>query len=160
MAPLPPHEHRHPFLRYQGLEYTNADIADFEERMVMEHRDDAGVVVFASQAWERLFDTRGPLLGGDRRRLSWRQFIMALGLHTEEEMESPGFARDISTDGDFPGLPPSYTLIRDLVLRLCHRMMAHSIAGRSQAPKKVTVTDLFYLRGVDVGSVNIPYLLA
>ncbi|GKE61727.1 hypothetical protein Tco_1512094 [Tanacetum coccineum] len=39
-------------------------------------------------------------------------------------------------------------------------MMAHSIAGRSQAPEKVTVTDLFYLRGLDVGSVNIPYLLA
>ncbi|GJY20238.1 hypothetical protein Tco_0392804 [Tanacetum coccineum] len=46
------------------------------------------------------------------------------------------------------------------MLRLCHRMMAHSIAGRSQAPEKVTVTDLFYLRGMDVGSVNIPYLLA
>ncbi|GJZ99762.1 hypothetical protein Tco_0672313 [Tanacetum coccineum] len=38
--------------------------------------------------------------------------------------------------------------------------MAHSIAGRSQAPEKVVVTDLFYLRGLDVGSVNIPYLLA
>ncbi|GJZ03114.1 hypothetical protein Tco_0521075 [Tanacetum coccineum] len=211
MAPLPPREQRHPFLRYQGLEYTDADIADFEERleriysqeihkvqvvdfqgmpelmrdglfarMVMEHRDDAGVVVFTSRAWGRLFDTRGPLLGGARRRLSWRQFILALGLHTGEEMESPGFARywsesermipgkgdlhdywrGISTDGDFLGPPPSYTLIRDPVLRLCHRMMAHSIAGRSQAPEKVTVTDLFYLRGLDVGSVNIPYLLA
>ncbi|GJV74539.1 hypothetical protein Tco_1506123 [Tanacetum coccineum] len=30
----------------------------------------------------------------------------------------------------------------------------------SQAPKKVTVTDLFYLEGMDVGSVNVPYLLA
>ncbi|GJW54438.1 hypothetical protein Tco_0098523 [Tanacetum coccineum] len=68
--------------------------------------------------------------------------------------------RDIYTDGDFLGPPPSYTLIRDLVLRLFHRMMAHIIAGRSQAPEKVTVTDLFYLRGLDVGSVNIPYLLA
>ncbi|GKA04330.1 hypothetical protein Tco_0677111 [Tanacetum coccineum] len=47
--------------------------------------------------------------------------------------------RDISTDGDFLGPPPSYTLIRDLVLRLCHRMMAHSIADRSQAPKKVAL---------------------
>ncbi|GKG51462.1 hypothetical protein Tco_0541846, partial [Tanacetum coccineum] len=28
------------------------------------------------------------------------------------------------------------------------------------APEKVTVNDLFYLRGLDVGSVNIPYLLA
>ncbi|GKB09328.1 hypothetical protein Tco_0837640, partial [Tanacetum coccineum] len=33
-------------------------------------------------------------------------------------------------------------------------------AGRSQAPEKVTVTDLFYLRGMGVGSVNVPYLLA
>nr|GEU46226.1 zinc finger, CCHC-type [Tanacetum cinerariifolium] len=38
--------------------------------------------------------------------------------------------------------------------------IACSIAGRSQAPKKVTVTDLFYLKGMDVGSINIPYLLA
>ncbi|GKE70819.1 hypothetical protein Tco_1528891, partial [Tanacetum coccineum] len=134
---LPPREQRHRFLRYEGLEYTNSDIADFESRMAMEHRDEAGVVVFTSQAWGGcLFQ-----LGGARRRLSWRQFILSLGLHTEEEMESPSFARDP-------------------ILRLCHRMMAHSIAGRSQAPKKVTVTDLFYLRGLDVGSVNIPYLLA
>nr|GEV39982.1 hypothetical protein [Tanacetum cinerariifolium] len=40
------------------------------------------------------------------------------------------------------------------------RLIACSIAGRSQAPKKVTVTDLFFLRGLDVRSVNIPYLLA
>nr|GEW40555.1 hypothetical protein [Tanacetum cinerariifolium] len=33
-------------------------------------------------------------------------------------------------DKDLLGPPPSYTLIRDPVLRLCHRMMAHSIAGR------------------------------
>ncbi|GKA85732.1 hypothetical protein Tco_0807386 [Tanacetum coccineum] len=190
MAPLPPREQRHPFLRYQGLEYTDADIVDFEERleriysqdihrvqvvdflgmlkllrdglftrMVMEHRDDAG---------------------GARRRLSWRQFILALGLYTREEMDSPGFARywsesermipgkgdlhdywrDISTAGDFLGPPPSYTLIKDLVLRLCHRMMAHSIPGRSQAPEKVTVMNFFYLTGMDVGLVNVPYLLA
>ncbi|GJU23819.1 hypothetical protein Tco_1157161 [Tanacetum coccineum] len=94
-------------------------------------------------------------LGGARRRMSWRQFIVVLGLHTGEEMVSLGFARYWS---ERP--PPSYTFIRDPVLRLCHRMMAHSIAGRSQAPEKVTMTDLFYLRGLDVGSVNIPYLLA
>ncbi|GJV82763.1 hypothetical protein Tco_1522661 [Tanacetum coccineum] len=228
-------------LRYQGIEYTDADIVDFEERlerihdrdthrvqvvdfqgmpelmrdvldarMLMEHNDDGGVVVFTSRARRRLFDIRGPLvgelileflstlkfgellldldapgtiqfqLGGSRRRMSWRQFIVALGLHTGEEMESLGFARywsesermipwkgdlrdywrSISTNGDFLGPLPSYTLIRDTVLRLFHRMMAHSIAGRSQAPEKVTVTDLFYLRGLNVGSVNIPYLLA
>nr|GEV69844.1 hypothetical protein [Tanacetum cinerariifolium] len=30
--PLTPRKQRHPFLRYQGLEYTDADIADFKER--------------------------------------------------------------------------------------------------------------------------------
>ncbi|GJR09035.1 hypothetical protein Tco_0791687 [Tanacetum coccineum] len=81
------------FLDFQGMPELMRD--SLFARMVMEHRDDAGVVVFTSRAWGRLFDTRGPLfqLGGARRRLSWRQFILALGLHTGEEMESLGFAR-------------------------------------------------------------------
>ncbi|GJT17231.1 hypothetical protein Tco_0875937 [Tanacetum coccineum] len=66
----------------------------------------------------------------------------------------------ISSDGDFLGTAPSYTVIRDLILRMWHRLIACSIAGRSQAPEKVTMPDLFYLRGMDVGSVNVPYLLA
>ncbi|GKD19373.1 hypothetical protein Tco_1208531 [Tanacetum coccineum] len=146
------HVSRDTNFRYEGLEYTDSDIADFESRleriytreihkvhvvdfqvmpellrdelfarMAMEHRDKAGVVVFR----EVLLDLDAPgtiqfQLGGAKRCLSYRQFILALGLHTEEEMESPDFARD-------------------LVLRLCHRMMAHSIAGRSQAPKKVAM---------------------
>ncbi|GJU64253.1 hypothetical protein Tco_1246088 [Tanacetum coccineum] len=63
--------------------------------MRMEHRDGDRVMVFTSQAWSRVFETREPLfqLGGARRRMSWREFILALRLHTWEEMESPGFAR-------------------------------------------------------------------
>ncbi|GJT72760.1 hypothetical protein Tco_1032046 [Tanacetum coccineum] len=148
MAPLPPREQRHPFLRYQGLEYTNADIADFEQRLERIYSQEIH--------WVQVVDfQRMPELmrdGEAKRHLSWRQFILALGLHTGEEMESLGFARDISTDGDFLGSPPSYTLIRDPVLRLYHQMMAHSVAGRIQALEKVTVTDLFYLKGLDVRS--------
>ncbi|GJU94197.1 hypothetical protein Tco_1318953, partial [Tanacetum coccineum] len=170
MAPLPPREQRHPLLRYQGLEYTNEDIVDFEERMRMEHRDDAGVVVFTGRAWGRLFDTRGPLVRElileFLNMLRFGEVLLdfdAPRLHTEEEMESHVFARywsesermipgkgdlhdywrDISTDGDFLGPPPSYTLIRDPVLRLYHRMMAHSIARRSQAAR--------YLRRFAIG---------
>nr|GEU28704.1 hypothetical protein [Tanacetum cinerariifolium] len=40
------------------------------------------------------------------------------------------------------------------------RFEARCIAGKSQAPKKVTVTDLFYLQGMDVDSINIHYRLA
>ncbi|GJS44742.1 hypothetical protein Tco_0594863 [Tanacetum coccineum] len=112
--------------------------------------------------------------------MSWRQLILALGLHTEEEMQTVGFgvylagsARQIpdkgdlrdywigmSFAGDFLGTTPLYTAIRDSILRLCHQLIACSIAGMSQAPEKVTVTDLFYLRGIDIDSVNIPYFLA
>ncbi|GKF76244.1 hypothetical protein Tco_0225688, partial [Tanacetum coccineum] len=35
---LPPREQRHRFLRYEGLEYTDADIADFEARLARIHK--------------------------------------------------------------------------------------------------------------------------
>ncbi|GJW08631.1 hypothetical protein Tco_1571054 [Tanacetum coccineum] len=167
---LPPRDQRHPFIRFEGLEYTDADIGDFEERLGF------GEAVLD-------LDTIRALqfqLGGAKRRMSWREFILAMGLHTTKEIESTGFGtywvdsarqipdkgdlsaywRGISSEGDFLGTAPSYTAIRDLMLRLCHRLIACSIAGRSQAPEKVTVTDLFYLRSMDVDSINIPYLLA
>nr|GEW79524.1 hypothetical protein [Tanacetum cinerariifolium] len=133
------------------------------------------------QLWLFQFVTRGiSTLGRARRRMSWRQFILALGLYTDEEMQTVGFGpywaenarqipdkgdlRDywieISSAGDFLGTAMSYTMIQEPIIRLCHRLIACSIARRSQAPKKVSVTDLFYLRGMDVGSVNVPYLLA
>nr|GEZ79930.1 hypothetical protein [Tanacetum cinerariifolium] len=68
--------------------------------------------------------------------------------------------KQISFAGDFLGTTSSYSVIRDPILRLRHRLIACSIAGRSQAPEKVIVTDLSYLRGMDVGSVNVPYLFA
>ncbi|GKB45758.1 hypothetical protein Tco_0896511 [Tanacetum coccineum] len=103
-------------------------------------------------------ENRPPMLEKSMRSLETIEMeavYLGLGLHTWDEWSPVGFTRY-----GVEKTSPSYTLIRDPVLRLCHRMMAHSIAGRSQAPEKVTVTDLFYLRGLDVGSVNIPYLLA
>nr|GFB56544.1 hypothetical protein [Tanacetum cinerariifolium] len=63
-------------------------------------------------------------------RTSWREFILGMGLHTTEEMESAGF-------GDFLGATSSFTSIRDLTCRLCYRLTAWNIAGRSQALEKV-----------------------
>ncbi|GKB53558.1 hypothetical protein Tco_0904311 [Tanacetum coccineum] len=160
MALPPPRIHRREVHRVSVFDFGRLPdlmAEGLSGRMLIEHRDEAGV-------W----------------RMSWRQFILALGLHTEEERQTARFGvywaesakqildkrdmRDywmgISFVGDFLGTAPSYTLIRDPILRLCHRLIPCSIAGRSQAPEKVTVTDLFYLRGMDVDSVNIPYLLA
>ncbi|GKE22435.1 hypothetical protein Tco_1433947, partial [Tanacetum coccineum] len=111
-------------------------------RMLMEHRDAQGVSLFGEAILD--LDTPGALqfqLGGARRRMSWREI-------------------GISSAVDFLGTALSYTVIRDPILRLCHRLIACSIVRRSQAPEKVTMTDLFYLRGMDVGSISVPYILA
>ncbi|GJT73589.1 hypothetical protein Tco_1032875 [Tanacetum coccineum] len=69
-------------------------------------------------------------LGGFRKRMTWRQFILALGLHTELEMaEARDYWMEISSGKDFLGSTPSYVLIRDPMRRLYHRMIAYSISG-------------------------------
>nr|GFB22023.1 hypothetical protein [Tanacetum cinerariifolium] len=95
-------------------------------------------------------------LGRARRRMTQRQFIMVLGLHTVEEMAEDGFhaywlgskrvisdkgdLKDngikISSDREFLGPPPFYVFIRDPVKRLCHMMISCNISGRGQTPEK------------------------
>ncbi|GJR34638.1 hypothetical protein Tco_1210322 [Tanacetum coccineum] len=148
-------------------------------RMLMEHRNAQEVSLFTSRAWRRLFDIRGPLVYElileffstfrfgkailDLDTPGALQFQLG-GSRSARQIPDKGDLRDywigISSARDFLGTAPSYTAIRDPILWLCHRLIACSITGRSQAPEKVTVTDLFYLRGMDVGSVNVPYLLA
>ncbi|GKA17993.1 hypothetical protein Tco_0697830 [Tanacetum coccineum] len=212
-------DQRHPYLRFKGLEYSEGDIADFEERlgkifgrgvhrvqvldfggltdemdlglsgrMLIEHRDNQGQSVFTSRPWRWLFKIRGPLvhefileffstfrfgetvldlgtvrvlqfqLGRAKRRKSWRQFVLGMGLHTAYEMESAGFGtywdksarqipdkgdlstywRGISSEGDFLGSAPSYTAMRDPMLRLYHRSITCNIARRSQHLRRFT----------------------
>ncbi|GKE09671.1 hypothetical protein Tco_1413222, partial [Tanacetum coccineum] len=159
------------------------------DRLSMVYTRDDEDALFTSHAWRRMSDTKIGLdvaatlcfqLGGSRRTMTWRQYILALGLHSKEEMAEPGFRaywagservipdkgglRDywivISSDRDFLGLAPSYVHIRDPVRRLYHRMIACSISGRGQEVEKVTGVDLFYLRTMDRGTANVPYLLA
>ncbi|GJW78962.1 hypothetical protein Tco_0140644 [Tanacetum coccineum] len=172
----------------KGLEYTDADIADFESRLARIYRRES-TGMFKGRAC-LLAELRGGFLilethyytssfSSSSARMSWREFILALGLYIVDEMQTVGFGaywadnarqipdkgdlRDywigILSAGDFLGTAPFYTAIQDPILRVCHRLIACSIAGRSQAPEKVTVTDLFHLRGIDIGLVNVPYLL-
>ncbi|GJV19938.1 hypothetical protein Tco_1368958 [Tanacetum coccineum] len=151
---LPPHEQRHKFLRYEGLEYPDTDIADFEERLARIHRREVHRVL--------VFNFRG-LLDLMAEGLSGRMLMehhdeagtTGFGVYwakSARQIPEKGDLRDywmgISSARDFLGTALSYTLIRDPILRLCHRLIACSIVGRSQAPEKVTVTDLFYLSGI------------
>ncbi|GKG22512.1 hypothetical protein Tco_0387815, partial [Tanacetum coccineum] len=148
------------------------DKADSGDRLSMVYAGDDGQALFTSHARRRLFEVRGPLvrefileflstyrmsdtemgldvadtlcfqLSGARKRMTWRQFILALGLYSEDEMAEAGFRAywsgservipdkgdlrdywmEISFDKDFLGPAPSYVHIRDPVRRLCRRM--------------------------------------
>ncbi|GJU07112.1 hypothetical protein Tco_1123542 [Tanacetum coccineum] len=155
---LPPREQRYRFPRYEGLEYLDTDIVDFKGRLARIYRREVHRV--------SVFNFGGlPDLMAEG--LSVRMLMEhrdEAGAENAKQIPDKGDLRDywmgISSCRDFLSTAPSYTLIRDPTLRLCHWLIACSIAGRSQAPEKVTVTDLFYLRGMDVFSVNVPYLLA
>ncbi|GKB62807.1 hypothetical protein Tco_0918993 [Tanacetum coccineum] len=113
------------------------------------------------------------ILDGARRRMTWKQFILALGLHSEEEMEEPGFGAywsgservildkgdlkdywiEILSDRDFLGPAPSYVHIRDPIRRLCHRMIACSISGRAQGAEKGRKSEARFSRGHFIGRI-------
>ena len=97
--------------------------ASLHDRLEMVLRDEDDEVVFRSYVWERLFGIKEPLIrelmleffstihyretdvelethdtlvfrmGGEPMQMSMREFVLAMGLHTEDEIQSPGFAR-------------------------------------------------------------------
>nr|GEW56427.1 hypothetical protein [Tanacetum cinerariifolium] len=128
------------------------------------------------------FDPKWHYKDGDCTRMLRRprQFILALGLYTTEEMAEDEFGaywlgreRVIPNKGDLSDYwveissgkyflrgALSYTYIKDPVRRLCHRLISYDIFERGHVPKKVTATDLFYLCSMNRGVGNVPYLLA
>ncbi|GKC67196.1 hypothetical protein Tco_1099794 [Tanacetum coccineum] len=189
MAQLPIRAQRHPWLRYEVKGYTDEIVQDFKRRLAGIFSRRIHRVVLTSHTWRRFADiildleddgTFSFQLGGAKREMSWRPFILALGLHNVKEIDIIGFIAywdkssrviaskgdlrgywdEISSSRDFLTTVPSYIKIRDPLRRLCHRLIAHTIVGREQAPKKVTRTDLYFLRSMDREVVNLPYLLA
>ncbi|GJY40853.1 hypothetical protein Tco_0428123 [Tanacetum coccineum] len=123
-------------------ENASSEPTTLADRTRMEYNGEDGQVLLTSHAWRRLFEIRGPLVqeftleffSGARCRMTWGEFILALGLHSAKEIAEDGFE--------------AYWLI------------SCSISGRDQVPEKVTTIDLFYPRRMDQGTTNVPYLLA
>ncbi|GKE58172.1 hypothetical protein Tco_1497357 [Tanacetum coccineum] len=147
MALIPQSNLRHPWLRYQVAGYTKDIVHNYEWRLEI--------------IWDRsvnrvhILDFKG-LTHEMRQDLAVRLRMVYAGgdemqpfvrLHTEEEMAHAGF-RAYWSESE-----------RDPMRRLCHRMIACTIYGRGQGPKKVIGVDLFYLRTMDWGTANVPYLL-
>nr|GFC44560.1 hypothetical protein [Tanacetum cinerariifolium] len=111
-------------LDYEGVTLDTRN--DLAKRLRMVYTKDDGQEIF---------------LGGARRSMTWKQFILALGLHIGWEMAEDRFGAyclrsarvipdkgdlndywiDISSNRDFLRGASSYTYIRDLVRRLCVR---------------------------------------
>ncbi|GJX56102.1 hypothetical protein Tco_0285999 [Tanacetum coccineum] len=121
---LPPRDQRHQYLRFMGLDYTDANITDFEERLELMDKGLSG------------------------RMLKEYMDAQRQGAEIARQIPDKGdlgaYCIGILSARDFLGTTPSYTSIRDPMLRLYHWLFACSIAGRSQAPEKVTMTDFFF----------------
>ncbi|GKB56342.1 hypothetical protein Tco_0912528 [Tanacetum coccineum] len=126
---LPPHDQRHQYLRYEGLQYKDADILDFESRLTRIYRREVYKTVGFGAYWAK----------------------------SERQINDKGDLRDywigISSARDFLGIALSYTAIWDPILRLCHRLIACSITGKSQAPKKVLTVITPALPGIDMAKM-------
>nr|GEU94389.1 ribonuclease H-like domain, reverse transcriptase, RNA-dependent DNA polymerase [Tanacetum cinerariifolium] len=130
---------RYQYLRYEGLQYAEADIAAFESRLARIYMREVHKV--------QVFDFGG-LSDLMAEGLSVRMLMEHKVSQGQSVFTSQSWRRLFDIRGSL-----------DPILRLYHRLIACNIAGRSQAPEKETVTELFYLRGMDVDSVNVPYLL-
>ncbi|GJT98986.1 hypothetical protein Tco_1094504 [Tanacetum coccineum] len=120
MVPLPSRDQRHTWLRYQVEGYGKDIVHNYEQRLEtiwgrsvnwVHVLDFAGLTEEIRQTLgdrlrmvyigdEGMSDTEMGLdvadtlcfqLGGARRRMTWRQFILGLGLHTEEEKAEARF---------------------------------------------------------------------
>ncbi|GJW53082.1 hypothetical protein Tco_0097167 [Tanacetum coccineum] len=184
MSPLPPRDKRRVWLRYQVEGYTKEIVHDFKQRLETIFKRQVNrvhILYFKGLTFDMRQDLaerlRMAYTRDDGQEHLWDRYSR---LHTAEEMAEDGFEAywlgservipdkgDLSSywieiyfDRDFLRSAPSYTYIRLLVRRLCHRLISYNISRRGQAPKKVTTTDLFYLRSMEQGAANVPYLLA
>nr|GEX23059.1 hypothetical protein [Tanacetum cinerariifolium] len=136
MELLHPRAKRHLWLRIQVLDFeelTKEMGQAMTDRLRMGHtRADSQLVIDQGMVDLDTPDTLQFQLAGLRHQMTWKEFILALRLHN----------------------------IREPLRRLCYRLIAFTIAGRGQAPEKVTTIDLYYLRSMDERTVNVPYLLA
>ncbi|GKE87197.1 hypothetical protein Tco_1564672 [Tanacetum coccineum] len=131
----------------EGMRRTLAD------RLRMDYTGDEGHELFTKMGLD-VADTLCFQLGGAKRRMTWSERVIP------DKGDLRDYWIEISSNRDFLGPAPSYVFIQDPMRRLCHRMISCIISGRGQAPEKVIGVDLFYLRSMDQGTANVPYLLA
>ncbi|GKA17665.1 hypothetical protein Tco_0697502 [Tanacetum coccineum] len=174
MAPLPPRDQRHLWLRYQVEGYTEEIRHDFDDRLqtIFERQVNRVLVLDFEGLTPKIRQDSAKRLRMVYTRDDGQEIFMSL--HTAKEMAEDGFEAywlgservipdkgdlsdywiEISSDMDFLRAAPSYTYIRDPMRRLCHRLISYNISRNGHAPEKVTATELFSLRSMDWETAN------
>ncbi|GJT46498.1 hypothetical protein Tco_0955213 [Tanacetum coccineum] len=149
-------------------EYVMEFLSSFTFRDYIEELDTTYTMVFQ--------------LGGERRSMTMRQFIQALGLYTHQEMNTNLFeafydscyrSRPINYDPNPYVIcitthasydtrhPSTYTSIQNPICHLVHHSLTLFVAGSYSGKEKVTMDDLFLLHSMDGGvSVDVPWHVA
>ncbi|GJY89472.1 hypothetical protein Tco_0504668 [Tanacetum coccineum] len=134
---LPPMHERHEWLRFDTQGYTEEEQLDFETRLDEIEDGDLDMT-------KRL---RMQHKGDDGEEAGLRV--------TASKAELVDYWTRISSGGDFMCLTPSYTLIREPLRRLCHKLIAFTVSSKGQESEKVTTTDLLFLRSIDEGMMGV-----
>nr|GEW48379.1 hypothetical protein [Tanacetum cinerariifolium] len=146
---LPPRDQRHQYLRYEGLQYTDADITNFKMRLARIYKRDVKMgrirdprFVYNCRAIRHM-----ALPPRDQIHQYLRVHVFDFG-GLPDLMTKGLSARMLMEHRDAQGLSlftsRAWRRLFDIrgpldsILRLCHRLIACSISGRSQAPEKVT----------------------
>ncbi|GJX45201.1 hypothetical protein Tco_0261877 [Tanacetum coccineum] len=141
MAPLPPRNQRHLWLRYQVEGYTEEIRHDFDDQLqtIFERQVNRVLVLDFEGLTPKIRQDSAKRLRMVYTRDDGQEIFMSL--HTAEEMAEDRFEAywlgservipdkgdlsdywiEISSDRDFLRAAPSYTYIRDPMRRLCHR---------------------------------------
>ncbi|GJU69993.1 hypothetical protein Tco_1256252 [Tanacetum coccineum] len=125
---LPPRDQRHQYLSFE-VRVKNTIRAS--ERVIL--RSGLGCRIYDKKVLERsVLD----LVYSWTLQFSLGEVRLRILERVPDKGDLSAYWIRISSARDFLGITPSYNSIRDPMLRLCHKLIACSIAGRSQAPKK------------------------
>ncbi|GKA71547.1 hypothetical protein Tco_0777686 [Tanacetum coccineum] len=140
MAPLPATDQTYPWLRYQVEGHTEGA---------------KGSRMSDTKMGLDVADTLCFQLGGVKRRMTWTQFILVLGLHTEQEMTKVGFGA--YWDGSDRLIPDKGDL-RDYWIEISFDKDFWARTG--EAPEKVTSVDTLYLLTWSEGLLTSQHLIS
>ncbi|GKF47658.1 hypothetical protein Tco_0137460 [Tanacetum coccineum] len=131
---LPPRDQRHEWLRFDAQGYTEEEKQEFETRLAnIYYQKIHRVHVLDFARLGKINEGDVELDMTERLRMEHRGAdgeVLFMSSIWRELLDLVNYWARIASDGDFLGPPPSYTLIREPLRRLCHHLIAFTIQAK------------------------------